>query len=65
MGHLDVDGIPSHEATDLFRVLFVHPGFEFTPQECRTRQIVNGGGLGVIVTHELGVLVRKGAGETG
>ena len=65
MGNFDVDGIPAHEATYLFRVLFVHPGFELTPQERRTREIVNGSGLGMIVTYELGVLVRKGAGETG
>lgn len=27
MRDLDVDGIPAHEAADLFRVFFVHPRF--------------------------------------
>ena len=28
---LDAEGVPAHEIADLLGVLFVHPGFEFTP----------------------------------
>ena len=35
VGHLDADGLPLHEVTDLLGILFIHPRFEIAPPEGR------------------------------
>jgi hypothetical protein len=46
MWDLDADRIPAHETTNLFCILFVHPGFKLAPPERRACQRGCGRGWG-------------------
>lgn len=35
VGHLDANGLPLHEVTDLLGILFIHPRFEIAPPKSR------------------------------
>jgi len=62
VGHLDADGLPLHEVTDLLGVLFIHPRFKIAPPKgraCGNRGLL---GLGLGLPVENGVAVG-GAGR--
>ena len=61
MWNLDRDFIPTHEVANFFGILFIHPWFEFTPPEGRTRGGRGGVGRRKRLRLRGGQLDREGA----
>jgi hypothetical protein len=62
VGHLDANGLPLHEVTDLLGVFFIHPRFEIAPPKGRACGDRRRLGLGLGLPVENGVAVG-GAGR--